>query len=87
MGQTARTLTSRLQRTGNSRRAAALAFALFTRWVRKRNRVKGALFGERTGARYAAALAFAFVTRSVRTRNRAKGTLLCTLRRLSLIHI
>ena len=81
MGQTARTLTSRLQRTGNSRRAAALAFALFTRWVRKRNRVKGALFGERTGARYAAALAFAFVTRSVRTRNRAKGTLLCTLRR------
>ena len=81
IGQTASTLTSRLQRTGNSRRAAALAFALFTRSVRKRNRVKGTLFAERTGARCAAVLAFALVTGSVRKRNRVKGTLLCTLRR------
>ena len=73
IGQTASTLTSRLQRTGNSRRAAALAFALFTRSVRKPKRVKGTHFGERTGARCAAALAFALVTRSVRKRNRVKG--------------
>ena len=57
------TLTSRLQQTTNYRRAAALAFALFTRFVRKRNRVRGTLFGARAGARYAAALAFAFVNR------------------------
>ena len=43
IGQTASTLTSRLQRTSKSRRAAALAFALVTRSVRKRNRVKGTL--------------------------------------------
>ena len=43
MGQTASTLTSRLQRTGNSPRTAALAFALLTRSVRKHNRVKGTL--------------------------------------------
>ena len=63
LGEPVSTLTSRLQQTTNYRRAAALAFALFTRLVRKRNRVKGTLFRERTGARYAAALAFALVNR------------------------
>ena len=78
IGQAASTLTSRLQRTGDSRHVAAFGFALFTHSVRERNPVKGTLFGARTGARCAAALAFALVSSSVHKCIWVKGTI-CAL--------